>query len=236
MKKIRFIIIIILVIFMSGCEVKSNVKIDEFGKVKEEVVFVDSIKNLGGTKEKANSTLEEMVNKYLVALNSRGYKYKISVDKNNGKVTINNEYDNINDYFKKTIFSQYVYRQMKWEENDLYYEITNVTDHITYCDDCSDWPVLPYVEVNFSLPTQATEQNADKQNNNNTYTWIYDKNTPSDKKFYLKISKSALKESEEKHLQEEKNKKRKKNIFTASVVIGVLVVLSFSVLCNSSSL
>ena len=114
---------------------------------------------------------------------------------------------------------------MKWKDVDGYYEINNVTEHIPYCEDCSDWPALPMIKVSITLPIAASEHNADEVNGN-TYVWIYDENTPASKTFHLKIDKNLLKENE---VKLDKNKKIKNNINIVLKVLSVFVIIVISV-------
>ena len=221
MKKIKvFVLLFIVVILLSGCMVESNITMDPYGKVKEELKIFDKISNLGDNKSEAESYISSVLDKYSMAFRARGYSKDIETKSDLSYAIITNTHDNINSYFEDTIFSQYVYEQMKWEETDEYYEIKNVTDHITYCGDCSDWPALDSVRVNITLPIPALESNADEINKN-TYTWIYDKNSPADKSFYLKISKSELKENEKVY---EDKVRRNKTIKNVSVIVIVSLV------------
>lgn len=219
MKKIKVtLLLLLLLVLLSGCTVESNVIMDEYGNVSEKVSFNESILNLGDNEEDAKRTLDSTISKYKAAFKARGYSYKVSTDSSIGTAVITNEYDNIYDYFESTIFSQYVYKQMKWEDVDGYYEINNVTEHIPYCEDCSDWPALPMIKVSITLPIAASEHNADEVNGN-TYVWIYDDNTPATKNFHLKIDKSLLKENEIRV----QNSKKTKN--TLSIIFKVLIVI-----------
>ena len=71
------------------------------------------------------------------------------------------------------------------------------------CSDCSDWPALDDVILSITLPVSAEEQNADEIDGK-TYIWKYDKNT-NDKNFYLKVSKSALKQNETEYIKHQKS-------------------------------
>lgn len=221
MKKIKVTLLLLLLVLLSGCTIESNVIMDEYGKVTEKVSFNESILNLGDNEEDAKVILDSIINKYKAAFKARGYSYNVSTDSSTGTVVITNKYDNIYDYFESTIFSQYVYKQMKWKDVDGYYEINNVTEHIPYCEDCSDWPALPMIKVSITLPIAASEHNADEVNGN-TYVWIYDENTPASKTFHLKIDKNLLKENE---VKLDKNKKIKNNINIVLKVLSVFVII-----------
>ncbi len=220
MKKIKIIMFICFMILLTGCSVESNVVMNEYGKVKENVIISEELSNLSTNEKRAETILKSTLNKYKVALDSREYSYDTKIENDKGVVKFTNNYNNIMDYFEGTVFSQYVYRQMKWTETDEYYEISNVSEHITYCEDCSDWPALPVIRVNITLPVSAAEQDADEVNGT-TYTWIFNKDTPASKTFYLKINKNNLKERK----NVVKKKKRQKKAL--SLISKILLVLMF---------
>lgn len=220
MKKIKIIVFICFMILLTGCSVESNVVMNEYGKVKENVIISEELSNLSTNEKRAETILKSTLNKYKVALDSREYSYDTKIENDKGVVKFTNNYNNIMDYFEGTVFSQYVYRQMKWTETDEYYEISNVSEHIAYCEDCSDWPALPVIRVNITLPVSAAEQDADEVNGT-TYTWIFNKDTPASKTFYLKINKNNLKERK----NVVKKKKRQKKAL--SLISKILLVLMF---------
>ena len=220
MKKIKIIVFICFMILLTGCSVESNVVMNEYGKVKENVIISEELSNLSTNEKRAETILKSTLNKYKVALDSREYSYDTKIENDKGVVKFTNNYNNIMDYFEGTVFSQYVYRQMKWTETVEYYEISNVSEHIAYCEDCSDWPALPVIRVNITLPVSAAEQDADEVNGT-TYTWIFNKDTPASKTFYLKINKNNLKERK----NVVKKKKRQKKAL--SLISKILLVLMF---------
>lgn len=226
MKKIKILILVFLLLLLSGCSVESNLVMNEYGNVTENIIMNESIFNLGRSKSSAKEIIDSTLDKYKIALNSRGYKYDTQINSKDAKISITNEYDNIMDYFESTVFSQYVYKQMKWEDIGEYYEINNVTEHIIYCGDCSDWPALPSIKVSITLPVAATENDADKVEGY-TYTWLYNETTPASKTFHLKIDKNLLKENE---IKLEKNRKTKDNLNVALKIFCVFVIIAIFVM------
>lgn len=226
MRKIKIIIFVCFMILLTGCSVESNIVMDEYGKVRENVVISEELTRLSTNKDRAETILKSTVNKYKTALDSREYGYDTKIKNDNGITEFTNNYSSIMDYFENTVFSQYIYKQMKWTETDEYYEISNVSEHITYCEDCSDWPELPTVKVNITLPFSAVEQDADEINGT-TYTWIFDKDTPASKTFYLKINKNNLKENE---AELERNKNQKKDFSKALKIIIILIASGILIL------
>ena len=224
MKNFKCLIIILALFLISGCSITSNVKVDQYGKVSEKVVFSELTSNLGSTKQIARKAIESTINNYSKALDLRGYSYSISDNTEMNKVTFNNKFKNICEYIENTVFTQYLYKHIQCNETSDYYEIKNVTEHIDYCSDCSDWPRLNDVKLNISLPVSALENDADEVSNN-TYTWKFDEYTPSNKTIYLKISKKDIKKSEIKLKQKISAQKKIRTFIKLSVVLILIIVV-----------
>ncbi len=222
MKKLELVVLILTVIMLSGCTVRSTITVRPDKTVTEEVKVLDDNENYTGTysiREQISSTLEQ----YSGVLDFRKYSHDYEIGDKKSGAKIKKDYDNICSYFKDTAFNQYVYKSIDCTEDDYYYEIRNKTEYIPYCEECSDWPRLDEVTLTIKLPVKAEASNADSVNNNE-YIWNFGKDAPDNKELYLKISKTAL---EEKQTQLENEENTKKNI---NIVITVLVVLAVTVI------
>lgn len=222
MRKIKLVLtVLIITLLLSGCTVRSEVTVAPNGKTTENVQILTDTSTFESDAYSKEEMIEFSMEQHLAALNYRDYSYETIVGDDLSGAEMNKTYDNICSYFQDTLFNQYVYHHMNCIENDYYYEISNDTEYIPYCSDCSDWPALNDIEFKITLPIKAEEQNADEIDGN-TYIWRYDENT-RDKSFYLKISKSALEQSE---VEYNANVSRKKTINTMLVVVGVVALLA----------
>lgn len=230
MKKIKIVLIIIILFTLSGCRVNSNVTMDYTGKVTEEVLLLNNSKVLGDNEKEISSTIDDNISEYSRVLDYRKYNYEKIINNNEGKsgVRVYKTYDNICSYFQDTAFNQYVYEHIKCSETDDYYEIKNDTDHIPYCVDCTEWPVLSDANLILSLPVSAIESNADDVNDN-VYTWHFDSDTSDSKSLYIKIDKNTLKENEAVQMKKNKTLNVIKIVFIVITIIGVLIGLYFVV-------
>lgn len=225
MKKFKNIFIVLVLLFLSGCTINSDVIMDYSGKINEKVTFFVNTDNR--TEDEINNYFNNVIKNYSFGLNARNYSSNVKYDKDISKIEITNKYNNICEYFQKTIFSQYLYEHISCIETDKYFEIKNETSHIDYCYDCLSWPPLNDVKFTIKLPIKATENNADYVKDN-VYTWEFDENTSSDKGIYLKINKNSL---EENKILAEKKEKTKTifskviYIFVAIIVLGVIVLI-----------
>lgn len=224
MNKLKIIVLIICIMFvLSGCTVRGEVTLNPDGTVEESVSVLASNRIFESDAYSKEQLIDFAVEEHKAVLDFKKYSYDYVLGDDLSGARVYKTYDNICDYFGNSAFNQYVYKYMDCTETDDYYEIKNATNYITYCSNCSDWPALDDVEYKIVLPF-STEQNAD-ETDGTTYVWKYDENTPSDKSFYLRISKDDIKDAHEEYLQNEENKKTRNTIIMIFVGIIILVVL-----------
>lgn len=221
--KRRILLLLLLFVCLTGCTIRDNITVNYDGKVIESVEVLQNNSIIGNQSLK--NIVDNKIKNYSTILEHKNYEYEIVRHDSYSGARIYKTYNNICDYFGNSAFNQYVYKYMNCIETDEYYEITNATEHIKFCDQCSNWPALNDVELKVILPVSATDQNADEVTGN-TYIWKYDESTSNDKDFYLKISKSELKEAEEKYNEEQKRKERIKKIIMFSIIAVVLIVIA----------
>lgn len=220
MKKIKYLLIVICILLLTGCTVRSNITVEPYGIVSENVYLLNKTEYLTSEKYSFEKLIDLMVKPYKNVLDLKQYSYTYEKGKELSGVKVYKNYDNLCSYFGNSALNQYVYKYMSCTENDYYYEIKNATEYIPYCAQCAEWPELGDVEFKIKLPISATEQNADEVDGN-TYIWKYDKNT-KDKNFYLKISKSALNESKKNYIKNQEMKKNRSKIIIIGIIIGVI--------------
>lgn len=225
MKKIKiFTLLICILLILSGCTVKSEVTMNYDGSVRESVSVLANSKIFESDKYTKEQMIDSVVQNYSKILNFKKYEYDYVIGDELSGANVFKTYNNVCEYFENSAFNQYVYKYFDCTENSYYYEVKNATDYIPYCSDCSDWPALDDIELRITLPITAAEQNADEIEGN-TYIWKYDKNTSSDKTFYLKINKESLKKYEENYLEEKEQKEQTKKIIIFSVIVIAIILL-----------
>lgn len=225
MKNTKKILILLIIIVLTGCSANASVTVDEKGKVKEEVDVLIPSELISNKKDRIESYVNTAISSFKPVLERRGYSTSIiNIPSGKSGAHVYNSFDNICKYAENTIFSQYLYNNIKCTEEDEYYELKSTTDHIKYCSDCNDWPAIENVNLKITLPVKAEESDADEISGN-TYIWKYDEDTLDSKTFYLKINKEKLKESEKKL----KNKTNFKNI-TVKITLIVAIIFSFLII------
>ena len=219
----KLLVYIIIILFLTGCTIKNSININYDGKVTEEISVLNNSSNFDSSEHTFEELMDSNISQYKKTLDFRKYTYEYIKGNKLSGIKFNKTYTNICDYFGNSAFNQYVYKYIDCKETDEYYEIKNATDYIPYCVDCSEWPALDNIEYKITLPVSAIEQNADEIDGT-TYIWKYNKDTEN-KNFYLKISKSKLKEYKQDYEIKVDKKNRIKKITIISIVLGVIVVL-----------
>ena len=226
MKKI---LIIICILFLTGCTIESNVTVNLDGTIKEEVSILDDNAIFKSEVYSMDKMIEFNINQYRNVLNFRNYDYDIIKRNKKSGAKFYNDFDNICSYFSNTVFNQYVYKHIKCNETDEHYEIYNDTDYIPYCSNCSDWPSLDDITFKIQFPVKPVETNADEIKDL-TYIWKYDKTTRN-KKIYIKLSKKDIEQEklEIKVKNERKNNIKKIGIIAFTIIlIGCIIFIGYN--------
>ena len=218
------ILMLLLIVLLTGCTTKSEVKVDYDGNVNEKVTVLTNTVAFKNDRYSIKQMIESVLSNYSKALEFRGYKSKTIEGKKESGAFFTNDYKDICSYFQNTGFNQYVYQHISCKEDDKYIIIKNDTKYIPYCENCSNWPSLNKIRLEFTLPVKALENNADSIKNK-TYIWNYDEST-TNKDFYLKISKNDLNKNKIRVEHQNRNKKIKNTFLTILTIILVLGCLS----------
>lgn len=217
----KIIICILLLIILTGCTSKGEITMESDGSIKEKVVI--DVPNNDLSEKELEKQMNLILDNYNSALELRNYKKKFIYNNNLSSVEFTNTYDNICKYIENNLFTQYLYKKISCTEDELYYEIKNETNHISYCIDCTTWPSLDNVSFSITLPIEAIESSSDIVSGN-TYTWKFDDKTLDNKEFYLKISKESL----NKNIIKEKRKSNFANVFFKIIIpLIILMVIAF---------
>ena len=99
----KIIILIIGLVILSGCSVKSEVSINSNNSVEEKVYITENIKKIN-TKGTVDSYVNELIDLYGISYKDK----KINKSKNTVTVILTNKYDDICKYLDNSFFANYV--------------------------------------------------------------------------------------------------------------------------------
>ena len=219
MKKI--ILIIVTLIFLTGCEVKYDLVITDKETVKESFnVYVDN-----NEIYKSGVTIQEYLDYYShLYLENEGYEnfvVKGIEDKNVSRFLVKRNYSNLDDYIKSYSFKN-LFNTASIERIGSYISFT--TSNNTYLESIKNDEILSEnnenytYEINIKFYNEVVNHNADKiDEKNNIYTWTIDKNTIKNN-IYFKIGPDVRYDVVIKDYIQN-------NIITISLIGGLLIIL-----------
>lgn len=221
MKKIKIIFLMVLVLVISGCKIRSNVAVLPDGTTIEKVTITQTTKESSFSQKEFSDIIDAELENFETLIRYGDYKYKKVIDKKYFGVDVEKKYENICLYFQETLFNQYIYRHISCKEDEKFIVIANDTPILeeTIEGSVSNPLDLSDVQLSITLPTKAAESNADIEKEN-TYTWEFD-NTPSGKNIYLKINKDDMQQA---NLHNQNTIKRNKILRIIATIIAVLFI------------
>lgn len=169
MKK-KLILIMILMIFLSGCTVKYNLKIDEDGKVTE---MAAPMQDSEFFEEYENSSVGRvigfLIEPYKDVLNENNYENKIVALSNYGGADIKKEFSSAEDYAKNTILVSQFSDKLDYSIDG---SIITLSTKGRLSDSEQNQDIIPIdsADITITLPFKVIENNADEVVNNK-YTW-----------------------------------------------------------------
>ena len=177
----RKIIILLIILFLTGCDVKYNLVINNKQEVSEKIyVYVDKT-----TIDESNMSIDEYLDYYSnLYLENEGYKdFKITTKKNDnsGYFIIKNNYNSLNDYISSYSFKN-MFNTATIETIGKY--TTFKTTVNSYLENLKNDELVNDKMKNYNYTikikfyNEIVNNNADEvDEKNNVYTWYVNKDT-----------------------------------------------------------
>ena len=224
-KKILFILVLVI---LSGCSVNANININYDYTVDEKINIAFSnlaAVNYDSPKEYAKSYLDY----YNPTINLKKYSYEVKEGNENSNVIFSKSTDSICDSINYSLFSQYLYDDIKCLEDEYYIEIKSSGEQLISQVQSKKVFNVEELVLNVELPVEAEENNADIVSEN-VYTWKYDQDTSVKKDIYLKINKSNLKSNKETIEKQKETKEMTEKIFLVLSIFTIIAILLIIIL------
>lgn len=225
--KFKKTILILIILFMTGCSVNADISINGDLSLSESI-NIEFKNSLANASESITEYAENYLNYYASAIELKNYNYVIKEGSNNSNVIFNKTSKDICVGINEGLFSNYLYDKIECSNTEDYIIIVSKGTPSTVLATSQKKFNVEKVNLNLKLPIRPIEHNADVENNN-VYTWNFNKYITKDKIIYLKIDKHELEKYNENLLikQNKQNKQNKINIIIAIFsILGVLVVIS----------
>jgi len=225
MKKYRLFILLILLVFISGCNANYNVTIKSNGKVEEQLIM--SFDSSEVESHNPAALIDETINTY--KKNNMYVNYKIKKDVTNGKSTITatRKYKSIDDYINNSELLPTIFEKTMYVDD---YDIKGLqTTGEFYYDAIFDTsvaeePLFDNIDIKIHSQLDLLENNASRvdKDNNDLYWNINNQNKTfsmnfkfNNSKRYDIIIKDYLKEN------------WISLVVVAAIVIVVIIVINF---------
>lgn len=226
MKKI---ILLLTILILSGCTATADIKINYDYSVSENIAitFDNALaSNYDSPSKYAQSYLEY----YSSAINLKNYNYEIKENNETSNVTFSKKTLGICDSIKYSLFSQYLYENIKCEETKEYIIIQSEGEQLISQPLKNKKFNVEKVLLTVKLPVSAEENNADIVEDR-VYKWSYDESSSVNKNIYLRIRKDVLQSNKdliEKQAKQEETVKKAMIVSIVLVAVGALLVISFT--------
>ncbi len=161
----KIIILIIGLIILSGCSVKSEVSVNSNNSVEEKVYITENVKKINA-KGTIDSYVNELIDFYGISYKDK----KINKSKNKVTVILTNKYDDICKYINNSFFVNYVTGNNNCsKEKDKFVISMNVSNK--ECEDCLENIEIFNINYNLNKNNLLTNNGIDTGEN---YNWKID--------------------------------------------------------------
>lgn len=216
MKKLKLVITIILMIFVSGCTVNYNIVINEDLSVKETATLEESVLYFeeNYTYYNSDEIVDSLWNMYIKDYEKANYTY--TQTSNHTGVNAIANYQSLEDYKNRTTIYYQLFKNVDYSIDEDIVTI-KATGYYPYNNQDPNRFAIDKATITLTIPFEVTETNADKKNNN-VYIWNVDK-YDSEKEIIIKFNKSKI-----------LSKKENKNIYyflTFGIIVAIICIFIF---------
>lgn len=216
MKKLKLLVVMILIIFVSGCTVNYNIVIDEDLSIKETAILEESVSYFeeNYTYYDSKEIVDSLWNLYIGDYEAANYSY--TQTSNHTGVNVTASYQNLEDYKNRTTIYYQLFQNVDYNiEGDVV--TIKATDYYPYNDQDPNRFAIDKATITITVPFEVIETNADKKNNN-VYIWNVDK-YDEEKEIIIQFNKSKL-----------LSQKENKNIYyflTFGIIVAIICTIIF---------
>ena len=245
MKKISLILLII--IFLSGCSVNYDLEITENDLTEETTIMTDVNKNESYEGEALTDILDKTKNDYFEPIFSNPSNY----DEYIGGFQPNVDYYKVDDYqnnnwqglklsntferssFYRSRMVKYCFKEVDYQNDGTYIMLRTNNS----CDVFKSYSLLEEITVNIKTDLNVVVTNADRVNDN-VYTWVINRNNYQNKPIRMtyKLNKDDIKEEQEEKPKEENKEEQNNENKSKQNYNKVILVISFIILLGVLSI
>ena len=188
--KIKYFLIIFMLIFLSGCSIKTSVVLNN-NSAKEKIEIYDDNENYYFQEEPITTYIKNVLYDYEYDLVQEGYDSDVFTGMYTSGVNIQKDYDGICSYFKSSEVLKRLYNEISCTKRGK--TIYVQTSELLVNGDTDDGYLLDnFDNISFSIttPLKIKSNNADKISKDE-YTWNIAKNVDKNIKIIIKQTRKS---------------------------------------------
>ncbi len=220
MKKIKYLVIISLLVILTGCTPTVNITIEDNYKIKEQVLF--EYNNIYEEESNNIDYLNAYLNYYKNVLNAKEYKVDYNVKDKTTEVEIYRNSNSFCDTLNASLLTHHLYDSFRCEETSESIIIESIGNHAISKPQNEREFNFNNLTINIELPLKAEDNNADNVKGK-TYTWKFDEHSLPEKSIKLVLNKTKMENKKNVADFKEENKDNVAIIILSVIIVGVII-------------
>ena len=186
MKKIKYLILVSLLVILTGCTPTVNITIEDNYKIKEEVSF--EYDNIYEEKTNNQDYLDAYLSYYKNVIEAKEYRVDYVINDKTTEVEVYRNSDSFCDTLNASLLTHHLYDSFRCEETGESIVIESIGNHAISRPQNEREFNFNRLIINVELPLKAEDSNADKIDGK-VYTWEFDENSLPEKSIKLVLNK-----------------------------------------------
>lgn len=219
MKKIKYLILVSLLVILTGCTPTVNITIEDNYKIKEEVSF--EYDNIYEEKTNNQDYLDAYLSYYKNVIEAKEYNVDYEIGDKTTLVKVYRNSDSFCDTLNASLLTHHLYDSFRCEDTSDSIVIESIGNHAISKPQNEREFNFNRLIINVELPLKAEDSNADKIDGK-VYTWEFDENSLPEKSIKLVLNKTKMEKNKKAADFKEQNKDTVSTIIIVVIIVGAI--------------
>lgn len=224
MKKIKYLILVSLLVILTGCTPTVNITIEDNYKIKEEVSF--EYDNIYEEKTNNQDYLDAYLSYYKNVIEAKEYNVDYEIGDKTTLVKVYRNSDSFCDTLNASLLTHHLYDSFRCEDTSDSIVIESIGNHAISKPQNEREFNFNRLIINVELPLKAEDSNADKIDGK-VYTWEFDENSLPEKSIKLVLNKTKMEKNKKAADFKEQNKDTVSTIIIVVIIVGAIAAFIY---------
>lgn len=224
MKKIKYLVLISLLVILTGCTPTVNITIEDDYKIKEQVLF--EYDNIYEEKSNNQDYLDAYLSYYKNVIDTKSYRVNYVINDKTTEVEVYRNSDSFCDTLNASLLTHHLYDSFRCEETGESIVIESIGNHAISKPQNEREFYFNGLTINVKLPLKAEDSNADKIDGK-VYTWEFDEHSLPEKSIKLVLNKTKMENKKKAADFKEENKDNVATIVISVIIVGALAAFIY---------